>query len=79
MSDTKCKVCGVRKAGSSDYCRTHEFAIRRAGRRIVAESLIVDQAGGAWWVWDAKGNPLTLGEGSRAHALVALDTGLEAE
>jgi hypothetical protein len=79
MSNTnRCKVCGVRKAGHTDYCRLHKFAIRRSLRRVVAESLIIDLAGGAWWVWDARGGVLVIGESTREHALAALDLGAEA-
>ena len=75
MSTNHCAVCGTRKAGSSDYCRTHKFAIRRALRRMREENLLVDQAGGAWWVWDSKGTVLVIGEDSKVKALAALDTG----
>lgn len=74
---TKCAVCGNKKVGHTDYCRTHKFAIRAAARRVSAEGLIVDQAGGAWWVWDAKGNTLVCGESSKARALAALAAGDE--
>ena len=39
------------------------------------ENLLVDQAGGAWWVWDSKGTVLVIGEDSKVKALAALDTG----
>ena len=68
-----CAVCGVKKAGSSSYCRTHKFAIRRALGRVRTEGLLVDQAGSGWWVWDAKGEVLVIGEDSRVAALAALD------
>lgn len=38
---------------------------------------MVDQVGGAWWVWDAKGNTLVIGQDSKAKALAALDIGDE--
>lgn len=73
---TKCGVCGTRIQGSSGYCRTHKFAIRRAGARIREESLILDVAGKAWWIWDAKGEVLVIGQDSRAKALALLDLGV---
>lgn len=80
MSQTnpsKCDVCGTRIQGCTGHCRTHKFAIRRAARRVRAESLVVEQAGGAWWVWDAKGNTLVIGQDSKVKALAALDLGDE--
>ena len=76
---TKCAVCGNKKAGHTDYCRTHKFAIRAAIRRVNAKGLIVDQAGGAWWVWDAKGETLVIGQDSKAKALAALALGSDEE
>ena len=77
MSATKCEVCGIRIRGCTGRCRTHKFAIRRAAKRVRAEGLVVDQAGGAWWVWDSKGNVLVVGESSKVKALAALDLGGE--
>jgi len=71
----ECKVCGCRKSGSTDYCRTHKFAVRAGARRVHMESLIVDQAGGAWWVWDAKGTVLVIGQDDKARALAILAAG----
>lgn len=78
MNKTTCTVCGSKKAGHTDYCRTHKFAVRFAARRVAAECLIVDVAGGSWWVWDAKGEVLVIGEDSRAKALAALHLGTDA-
>lgn len=78
MVTTKCAVCGTKKSGHTDYCRTHKFAIRRAVRRVREEALIVDQAGGAWWVWDARGDVLVIGQDSKIAALAALDSGFDA-
>ena len=70
-----CTVCGTPKEGSTDFCRTHKFAIRRALARVRTEALIVDTAGGAWWVWDSKGEVLVIGQDSKVAALAVLDTG----
>jgi len=70
-----CVVCGVKKLSFSSFCRTHKWAVQRALRRVSAEKLLVDKAGGAWWVWDAKGEVLVIGQDSRAKALAVLDTG----
>jgi hypothetical protein len=73
----KCEICGIKKSGHTSYCRTHKFAIRRAWVRVKAEGLLIDKAGGAWWVWDKKGEVLVIGEDSREHALSALALGQE--
>lgn len=73
----RCKLCGVKKSGCTDYCRTHKFAVRAGARRVAAESLLVDQAGGAWWVWNPRGDVLVIGQDSKAAALAALATGAE--
>lgn len=72
---SRCKICGVKKTGHTDFCRTHKHAMRRAVRRVREEALIVDQAGGSWWVWDARGDVLVAGEGSKAAALCVLVSG----
>lgn len=66
---TKCKHCGTRKAGSTDYCRTHKHQVRRLSKLARAKGWLVDVAGGGWWVWDAIGNVLGMG-GSRLEALI---------
>lgn len=76
---SKCAVCGAKKAGHTDYCRTHKFAIRRSARRVREEGLLVEHVGGGWWVFDAKGNTLVIGRDSKAQALAALDLGDEEE
>lgn len=73
----RCAVCGTRITGSSGYCRTHKFAVRRGAQRTRQEGLLLDEAGGAWWVWDPHGNVLVAGVASRAHALVVLDSGVD--
>lgn len=72
---SKCAICGVRKSGCTDYCRTHKFAVRAGARRVAEEGLIVDQAGGAWWVWDARGFVLVIGQDSKPKALAVLAVG----
>jgi hypothetical protein len=44
-------------------------------RRIKEEKLLVDTAGGSWWVWDAKGTVLVIGKTSKYMALKALALG----
>jgi len=75
-SRTTCDVCGTRIQGSSGYCRTHKFAVRRAGKRLAAQGLIVDFVGQAWWIWDTKGEVLVIGQDSKGKALAILDLGI---
>lgn len=73
---TRCDVCDVRIRGSSGHCRTHKFAIRRAGVRLRKDGLIMDWVGNAWWIWDARGEVLVIGQPSKAKALALLDLGV---
>ena len=73
MSRTaRCQGCGGRTCAAGGICRTCKFTHRRAYRRIKAEGLILDQAGGAWWVWDPKGAVLVIGRPTRFAAQLAL-------
>lgn len=76
QSRNKCDVCGIRIQGSSGHCRAHKFAIRRASRRIREESLIVDFVGKGWWIWDARGEVLVIGQDSKVKAYAMLDLGI---
>lgn len=64
----RCKACGAKKTGSTDYCRTHKHEVRRLSKAAREAGHTVDVAGGAWWVWDAQGNVLGAGS-SRLDAL----------
>jgi hypothetical protein len=75
-SRIRCGVCAIRCQGSSGYCRTHKFAVRRAAARIAKEGLILDFVGRAWWIWDAKGDVLVIGQNSKGKALAMLDLGV---
>lgn len=72
----RCDVCDIRIQGSSGHCRSHKFAIRRAGARIRKESLIVDYVGKGWWIWDSKGEVLVIGQDSKVKAYAMLDLGI---
>lgn len=74
-NSNRCKVCGDKKTGCTDYCRTHKFAVRAGARRIAKEGLLVDRAGGAWWVWDARGLVLVIGMDTKPMALACLAAG----
>ena len=69
----KCEGCGTPTQGHTGRCRTCKFAYQRAFARIEKESLLVDTAGGSWWVWDKKGEVLVIGRDTKVQAIIALD------
>lgn len=73
----RCKGCGERTAAHGAYCRACQSKLTQAHRRIDREGLIVDMAGGSWWVWDAKGEVLVIGAASKGAAIEALAFGDE--
>lgn len=81
MSKTsRCEGCGNR-CRAYRLCRTCKSKCFHARKQIEARGLIVDQAGGGWWIWDAKGEVLVIGRDTRIAALLALayDIGLDVD
>jgi len=70
---TSCNICGARTMGCTGYCRTCKFLVRRCWKRVEKEGLMVDTAGGSWWVWDKHGKVLVIGQATRLEALVGLE------
>lgn len=71
----KCPGCGNRTtaAGSDDTgCRSCQSKLFHTRKRIEREGLIVDTAGGLWWVWDARGTVLVLGKATKGAAIRSL-------
>lgn len=75
MGSRKCEGCGNRTTASGDLCRTCQRKLREARSRIEIEDLIVDTAGGSWWVWTPKGEVLVIGKPTQAAAVRALAFG----
>lgn len=69
----KCELCTARTKGHTGRCRTCKFMVRRCYKRVEAEGLIVDVAGGSWWVWDPKGKVLVIGKATKLEAIVGLE------
>jgi len=67
----KCEGCGG-KTTCAHYCQRCKSKRFHARKRIDAEGLILDEAGGAWWVWDAKGTVLVIGKNTKQEAFNAL-------
>lgn len=72
----RCKSCGVRTRGCMGFCRTCKWARHHAWERVKAEGLLVDTAGGSWWVWDSRGEILAGPSESRFDVMGMLARGL---
>ena len=68
----KCSNCGCETSGSTGRCRTCKSRLLRGARAARAEKLLVDVAGGSWWVWDAIGVVLAGPGKDRAAVLIEL-------
>jgi len=75
MKAIHCEGCGERTRASGRFCRFCNSQHRRTVRRIEKEGLVVDVAGGSWWVWSAKGEVLVIGKPNRSAAIHALAFG----
>ncbi len=71
----RCEGCGERTKASGPLCRTCQSTLFHAKKRVKKEGLLVDMAGGSWWVWSPKGEVLVIGKPTRADALLALMRG----
>lgn len=72
---SRCEWCGSRTMGCTGLCRTCKSKRHHAYARIERERLLVDEAGGSWWVWTARGEVVVVGRDTRAAAIRALATG----
>jgi hypothetical protein len=68
-------MCGERTRACGAHCRSCQSARHQTFKRIEAEGLIVDEAGGSWWVWTAKGEVLVIGKDTKNDAIDALASG----
>lgn len=66
---SRCKWCEAETTGYTGRCRTCKSKLHHAFKRIDAEKLIIDEAGGGWWVWSAKGDVLVIGQATRELAI----------
>lgn len=72
----KCQWCDARTR-AFPRCQSCKSKFFHASKRVEREGLIVDLAGGAWWVWDAKGEVLVIGRDTKSDAYKALAFGEE--
>lgn len=75
----RCEGCGERTAAAGSYCRTCQRQYGEAKTAVKKQNLIVDEAGGSWWVWSPKGDVLVIGKPTRQSALLALVRGEDEE
>jgi hypothetical protein len=72
---SRCKACEARTTASGGYCQRCKSLRHHGYKRIKDEHLILDQAGGSWWIWDPRGTVLVSGKPTAAEAVIALGTG----
>ncbi|HSX22525.1 MAG TPA: hypothetical protein VLE97_07115 [Gaiellaceae bacterium] len=72
---SKCIACGARTTASAGYCQRCKSLRHHGYKRIKAEDLILDQAGGSWWIWDRRGDVLVSGKPTAGQAAIALAAG----
>jgi hypothetical protein len=76
MADSKrCGGCGERTTASGPYCRTCQSKRFHARQDIKAGKYILDQVGGAWWVWTDKGEVVVIGRETKELAFHCLAHG----
>ena len=78
MAKNKCKWCGARTR-RLDLCQGCKSKNHHAHKRVAKEGLLVDLAGGSWWVWTAKGDVLVIGRDTKLDAYKALAIGDEVD
>ena len=72
---TRCKACGTRTTASAGYCQACKSKRHHGYKRLKEENLLLDEAGGAWWIWDPRGDVVVSGKPTRDAAIIALGGG----
>lgn len=72
---SRCKACEVRTSASAGYCQRCKSLRHHGYKRLKKDRLILDQAGGSWWIWDPRGEVLVSGKPTATAAVIALETG----
>jgi hypothetical protein len=68
----KCKTCGVRTTASAGYCQSCKSKRHHGYKRLKKENLLLDEAGGAWWIWNPRGDVIVSGKPTKDAAIIAL-------
>jgi hypothetical protein len=71
----KCKACGKRTFGSTGYCQSCKSKRHHGYKRIKEEGLLLDKAGGAYWIWNSRGDVIVTGKPTAVAAVIALVEG----
>jgi hypothetical protein len=71
----KCKACGKRTFGSTGYCQSCKSKRHHGYKRIKEENLLLDKAGGSYWIWNQRGDVIVTGKPTAAAAVIALVEG----
>ena len=64
---------------SAGYCQRCKSLRHHGHKRLKEEKLLLDEAGGAWWVWDARGDVVVAGKPTRDAAIIAIGEGADAD
>jgi hypothetical protein len=72
---TRCKACGTRTTSSTGYCQSCKSKRHHGYKRLKKENLLLDEAGGAWWIWNLRGDVIVSGKPTREAAILALGGG----
>jgi hypothetical protein len=71
---TNCEGCGT-KTTAMGLCRACKKIKRQALAQIKAKGWTLGEAGGGWWVWDARGFVVVVGQDTRLAALGLVPVG----
>lgn len=69
---SKCKTCDARTTASAGYCQSCKSKRHRGYKRLKEENLLLDEAGGAWWIWNSRGDVVVAGKPTKDAAIIAL-------
>lgn len=72
---SQCKTCGARTTSHTGFCQWCKSKRHHGYEQLKEENLVIDQAGGSWWIWDQRGDVLVAGKPTKDAAVIALGAG----
>ena len=72
---SRCKACSARTTASGYFCQRCKSLRHHGLKQIKKEHLLLDQAGGSWWIWNPRGDVLVSGKPTASEAVIALAAG----
>jgi hypothetical protein len=72
---SRCKACSAKTIASGGYCQRCKSLRHHGLKQIKDEQLLLDQAGGSWWIWNPRGDVLVSGKPTATDAVIALAAG----